>query len=245
MGQETRARRWTSTFERLPEEKRIRVLEAAKRAFAASGFAGANVNHIAEEAGISVGSMYKYFRTKEDLFLALIEEFHGFIATTIDDVLEREATFSGRVEALLSAAVETSLADPDAVSLYIACTTAEFTTLASRLSGSIEEVSAERYRAMVAEAQRRGEVDPSLDVGWAAFFLDDSILLAQFSVGSAYYRERLRLYLGGAPRRFAPSSAEGTALAEPRASSEIEGWQPEELVRQLHALILRSLGLKA
>lgn len=214
--------RWTSTFERLPEEKRARVLEAAKKAFASQGFAGANVNRIAEEAGISVGSMYKYFRTKEDLFLAIIEEYHAFIASSIDAILERESGFAQRVEALLSASVESSVADPDAVRLYIACTTEELSGLASRLSCSIEEVSAVRYRNMVAEAQLKGEVDSALDPGWAAFFLDDIFLMTQFSAGSEYYKARLAFFLG-------------------RAGGG-DGANPRELVPGLLALVLRALA---
>jgi AcrR family transcriptional regulator len=212
-------RRWTATFERLPGDKRARVLDAAKRAFAASGFAGANVNDIAGEAGISVGSMYKYFRTKEDLFLTLIEEYHKVIADSIDAVLARESSFTGRVEALLRACVDTSLADPEAVRLYIACTTEELARLASPLSDSIEAVSASRYRAVIAEAQGKGEVEPGLDPGWAAFFLDDILLMTQFSVGSVYYRARLRLFLG----------------------AESEAWTPGELVERSLAFILRAL----
>lgn len=189
-------RKWTTTFERLPAEKQTRILGAAKHAFATYGFVGANINKIAESAGISVGSMYKYFRTKEDLFLALIEEYHTYIASFIDDVLNHEDRFARRVEALLKGSVQTSLDDPEAVQLYIACTTEEISGLSSRLSFSIEEASAVRYRAMVEQAQARGEVDPALDPGWAAFFLDDIFLMTQFSVGSDYYRTRLRLFVG-------------------------------------------------
>jgi AcrR family transcriptional regulator len=217
-------RRWTATFERLPEDKRARVLDAAKRGFAASGFAGANINKIAEEAGISVGSMYKYFRTKEDLFLTLIEEYHKVIADSIDAVLARESSFAGRVESLLRACVDTSLADPEAVRLYIACTTEELSRLASPLSDSIEAVSASRYRALIAEAQGRGEVEASLDPGWAAFFLDDILLMTQFSVGSVYYRARLWLFLG----------VSGEAGRE--------AWTPDELVARSLAFIMRALG---
>lgn len=196
MDDDGREKRWTSTFERLPVEKRTRVLEAAKAAFAAQGFTGANINRIAESAGISVGSMYKYFRTKEDLFLALIEESHEIIADAIDGILAARPDFRGRVEALLRAAVETSRADPERVRLYIACTTEELAPLAGSLSMRIEAVSAVRYRAMVAEAKAKGEVDPAIDEAWAAFFLDDILLIAQFSAGSVYYAERLRIYLG-------------------------------------------------
>jgi AcrR family transcriptional regulator len=226
MGERADDRRWTGTFERLGEEKRTRVLDAAKRAFASSGYAGANVNDIAKEAGISVGSMYKYFRTKEDLFLSLIEGYHALIAASIDEVLESERGFAGRIELLLRACVDSALADPEAVRLYIACTTEELSKMASRLSLSIEEASAPRYRAMIAEAQSRGEVEASLDPGWAAFFLDDLLLMTQYSVGSVYYRDRLRLYLGA---------------ALPAGEEEGE-WPPEGLVDNLRDLALRALA---
>ena len=202
-------KRWTPTFERLPAEKRGRVVAAARRAFAAHGFAGANINHIADEAGISVGSMYKYVRTKEDLFLALIEESHSEIETVVDAILAAEPGFPGRVRALLEAAVATSIEDPDSVRLYIACTTEELSPLASRLTSRIEAVTAERYRAMVAEAQAKGELDPSLDPGWAALFLDDILLMTQFSMGSLYYRERMRLFLGRTADELAPGEYVG------------------------------------
>jgi TetR/AcrR family transcriptional regulator len=188
--------RWTPMFGRLPEDKRLRVLLSAKRAFAERGFAGANVNLIAESAGISVGSLYKYFRTKEDIFLAIIESSHDLLVTTIGGIMERERGFNERVRAILEAAVESSLADPDIVRIYIACTTEELSPLAAGLSRSIESVAATRYRAMVAEAKLAGEVESGCDEAAAAFCLDDLFLMVQFSFGSEYYRQRLRIFLG-------------------------------------------------
>jgi len=187
---------WTSTFERISEGKRRRVLDSAKKAFARHGYAGANVNVVAKEAGISVGSLYQYFQTKENLFLTLIEESHGTLTTVIDDILARLPGFFDRVEALLRAAVDWSRKDPDLLNLYIACTTQELAPLAAKLSGRIESVAAERYRQMVAEAKSHGEIDPGVSDGVAAFCLDNLFLVVQFSFGSAYYRERLGLFLG-------------------------------------------------
>jgi AcrR family transcriptional regulator len=227
-------RKWTATFERLPEEKKARIFEAAKHAFAMSGFTGANINKIAESAGISIGSMYKYFRTKDDLFLALIEKYHEFIASFIDDVLAGESSFIRRVEALLRASVQTSRDDPEAVKLYIACTTEELANLSSRLSSSIEEVSAVRYRRMVKEAQAKGEIDPSLDPGWVAFFLDDLFLMTQYSIGSDYYRTRLRLFLGA-------TWAEGFIRAADGADEACDD-AFDEIVPRLLAFVLRALA---
>ncbi len=224
MAEPGQGRRWNPVFERIAPEKRTRVLEAAKAAFASQGFAGANINRIAEAAGISIGSMYKYFRTKEDLFLALIEESHELIAQAIDGILDSSPDFRSRIEALLRAAVETSRADPERVRLYIACTTEELSPLAGALSMRIEAVSAVRYRAMVAQAKARGEVDPGLDEAWAAFFIDNILLLAQYSTASVYYAERLRIYLG---------REEGASIGE------------AEVQARLLDFILRSLGPRA
>lgn len=211
--------RWTATFERIPEDKRRRVLDCAKRLFARHGYAGTNVNLVAREAGISIGSLYQYFRTKEDLFLTLIEESHLTLASVIDGIFSRVPGFFDRIEALLRAAVEWSLKDPDLLNLYIACTTEELAPLAAKLSGRIEGVAAERYKSMVAEAKGRGEVHRGTDEAAAAFCLDNLFLVVQFSFGSAYYRERLGLFLGSA----APGD-------------------PEAVVRGVMGFIRRALG---
>jgi len=189
-------KRWTPIFERIPEEKRLRVLVAAKRAFARHGYAGTNVNLVARDAGISVGSLYQYFRTKEDIFLALIEHSHSLLASIIDDIFRRESTFLGRVQAILTVAVESSVNDPELLNLYIACTTQELGPMAAKLSSRIESVAAHRYREMVGTAIRNGEIRADADPSSVSFCLDNLFLIVQFSFGSAYYRERLALFLG-------------------------------------------------
>ena len=196
MAEKKTGKRWTATFERIPEEKQRRVLESAKRAFARRGYAGTNVNDVARDAGISVGSLYQYFRTKEDIFLALIEHSHSLLASIIDDIFRRESTFLGRVQAILKVAVDSSLKDPELLNLYIACTTEELGPMAAKLSSRIESVAAHRYREMVSDAIRNGEVRPGADAAAVSFCLDNLFLIVQFSFGSAYYRERLALFLG-------------------------------------------------
>jgi AcrR family transcriptional regulator len=55
-------------------QTRSELLEAAGRAFARRGYDGASVAEIAEEAGFSHGAVYSNFEGKEDLFLALYEQ---------------------------------------------------------------------------------------------------------------------------------------------------------------------------
>ena len=54
--------------------KRRQILEGARRAFFAAGFEAASMGDIARAAGVSKGTLYVYFDSKEALFAALVEE---------------------------------------------------------------------------------------------------------------------------------------------------------------------------
>ena len=63
--------------ERRQEEKRIRreaILAAAKRVYSAKGFLAATIEDIAAEARVSVGTIYLYYQSKEDLYVSLLFE---------------------------------------------------------------------------------------------------------------------------------------------------------------------------
>ena len=64
-------------FYKISEEKQERILNAALNEFLEyrDHYAKASVNRIAKEAGIAVGSLYKYFKDKNDLFIAVLEKF--------------------------------------------------------------------------------------------------------------------------------------------------------------------------
>ena len=57
-------------------------------------------------------------------------------------------------------------------------------------------MAAERYREMVSAAIESGEIRADADAAAVSFCLDNLFLIVQFSFGSAYYRERLALFLG-------------------------------------------------
>lgn len=48
-----------------------KILEAATKVFTAKGFNGATTSEIAKEAGVAEGTIFKYFKTKKELFLSL------------------------------------------------------------------------------------------------------------------------------------------------------------------------------
>src|SRR5436309_15286089 len=60
-------------WQRDPQGMRIRILEAAKQAFAAYGLAGARVDRIAANAGANKRMLYYHVGNKEELYLALLD----------------------------------------------------------------------------------------------------------------------------------------------------------------------------
>ena len=69
-----RVDRRTREGRRDPVPSRDRLLEAAARVFAERGFERASVDDIAAEAGLSKGTLYWNFKSKDELFRALMDE---------------------------------------------------------------------------------------------------------------------------------------------------------------------------
>jgi AcrR family transcriptional regulator len=77
--------------EEIVREFRVReILGASYRVVARHGFQGATVERVAEEAGIAKGTVYLYFRTKEELLEAAvkqgIEEFSSQVRAAVTEV---------------------------------------------------------------------------------------------------------------------------------------------------------------
>ncbi|MGH8193641.1 MAG: TetR family transcriptional regulator [Woeseiaceae bacterium] len=68
-------------FRRRKEDRPDEITRAALAAFAEKGFAATRVTDVAKRAGVSKGLLYLYFKTKEELFKAVIK---SFVAPRID-----------------------------------------------------------------------------------------------------------------------------------------------------------------
>ena len=52
--------------------KRRQIMEGARQVFLSGGFDGASMNDVARAAGVSKGTLYAYFNSKDELFEAII-----------------------------------------------------------------------------------------------------------------------------------------------------------------------------
>ena len=62
------------------EQRRADLLAAGRTLFLAKGIAATSLDDITRQAGVSKGLFYLYFASKEDLVLALQEQFSGEVA---------------------------------------------------------------------------------------------------------------------------------------------------------------------
>jgi AcrR family transcriptional regulator len=79
---------------------RRKLLDAAKRIFAQDGFEAARLEDIAAGAGYTRGAFYAHFKSKEDIFFALFEEWVGERIETLTTALRRHSDLDEKLEAL-------------------------------------------------------------------------------------------------------------------------------------------------
>ena len=90
------------------------LVEATARILVREGFDKASTNHIAEQAGVSVGSLYQYFPGKEALIAAVIERHSQEIMQVVRGALAKAVASPLReaVRTLVAAAIEAHRVDP-------------------------------------------------------------------------------------------------------------------------------------
>ena len=68
----------------LQERRRAEILDAATAVFSKHGFAAADVQEIADKTGVGKGTVYRYFPSKEELFLAAVDHGMRQLKETVD-----------------------------------------------------------------------------------------------------------------------------------------------------------------
>lgn len=86
--------RWRRRKEARPAE----ILSAALKMFSVKGFAATRLDEVAKEAGISKGTLYLYFESKEALFQAVVTE---FVLPQIAKAEEQASQYTGSIRDLM------------------------------------------------------------------------------------------------------------------------------------------------
>lgn len=156
-----------------------RIIEAAARAMIEKSYNGVGLNEILTAAGVPKGSFYHFFKSKENLGIAVIEK-------AAFDRLQRIRSFSSqRNEApltrlrLLYEGVRADIAEGNVRTECVLCKLAlEQASLSEPMRAAIR-ASFDQVKVLIAqivrEAQAAGEIDPNLNADELSDFLSVSL----------------------------------------------------------------------
>ena len=186
---------YKEAFSKISQEKRDKILQVATYEFAEKGFDSANINIIAERAGISVGSVYKYFGSKEDLFLTIIHLGVETLRGILDGILEKEQDLIGRIRSIIRMVQSFSKSNAELTKLYNEMATESHSDLVWKIVSDMEGATAGLYAEMITEAKGKGMLRDGIEPRLFALFLDNLFIMLQFSYSCEYYKERMKLYV--------------------------------------------------
>lgn len=143
--------------EQMREATRRHIMREAAREFAHLGFDQANINAIAEQAGIGKGTIYLYFENKRELFLAMLRYIAQTQLAIIREALAAEGTLQQRLERLFRAFARLAEEESDNFNVYMSAlygVNRAFKTEATKLLRDYIAVIA----MMLEESRARGEL---------------------------------------------------------------------------------------
>jgi AcrR family transcriptional regulator len=96
--------------------RREQILDAARRCFSRNGFHATSMQDVISEAGLSVGAVYRYFKSKDELRMAVAEETAGAVVAEVAEVAHHEPALAP-AEAMVRvvASLESRMVEPDSV----------------------------------------------------------------------------------------------------------------------------------
>lgn len=146
-----------------PEESRAAILRAAVEEFSHEGVAGARTDRIARSAHVNKALLYYYFRDKEALYDAVLDEVFGGLTACLHDVLGRNLAPGDKILAYAGAHFDYIARHP----LYPRIVHAEMSYAARERSRHFERIVDRYFRPLFArlsgvlrEGVTRGEFRP-------------------------------------------------------------------------------------
>jgi len=138
------------------DDKRLRILDSAIKVFAHEGFFRAKVSQIASEAGVAPGTVYLYFKNKEDLLISVFEERMQDINSEFRSAIVEEQDARSRLECLVRMHLAGFQRQPD----LAACFQVELRQ-SSRFMRENVKGELQRYLDLIREIVKHGRRDGS------------------------------------------------------------------------------------
>lgn len=131
------------------EDKRNAILDAATRLFAERGLTAAPTSEISKQAGVAEGTLFTYFKTKDDLINALYREIKMELADAMMSDFPRKKNVGTRLRHVWDRWVNWGIANPKQRKVLAQLTVSEVLTKESRDAGSAPFVE---FQIMIRDA---------------------------------------------------------------------------------------------
>ena len=161
------------TDQSVTDRKRSAILDAARAIFSRKGYSDTAVDDVAEEARVAKGTLYLYFKSKEELYLAALENDLREMSAAARKEMERSHGLREKLRAFLRVRLDFARAREDFLRIYLAQYGTIF--LKTPLSRDLVHIFKQNMRyvaKVIEEASRNGEIGP-VPAGAAAGALFD------------------------------------------------------------------------
>lgn len=91
-----------------PVERRAEIVDAARELFAVHGFVKTTVNDIAQYIGIAKGLFYYYFKNKDEVMAAVIDDYVGLAAQKVRRIAGGEGDYLSRLTEIVFTIIDMS-----------------------------------------------------------------------------------------------------------------------------------------
>jgi AcrR family transcriptional regulator len=145
--------------------KRAQITRAAADVFARKGFQGALVEEIADAAGISKGTVYGYFKNKEELFYATFQAFQAEIVAECMTAIAAEGSVRDKLKAFLLVTMTQLQAHIELFPLTLELWAAASSGSARERFKVVMENLYREFRTLVAELVQAGKANGEFRTG--------------------------------------------------------------------------------
>ncbi|HEY8472149.1 MAG TPA: TetR/AcrR family transcriptional regulator [Natronosporangium sp.] len=179
---------------RVPEAhlaaRRQQIIDAARRCFARNGFQATGMQDVIAEAGLSVGAVYRYFKSKDEIRVAVAEQTVGAITAAVAAIAQHDPPLPvAEAMTRLMAVLEPPLAEPDSAARLAVHSWAEALRDPSfaEFVGQAYRTLRDQFTTIAQRAQAAGELPAAADpaaIGAVLFGLLPGYVLQRVITGT-------------------------------------------------------------
>ncbi len=154
----------TESRRRRKAERSTEILEAAFEEFSRNGYAATTLDQVAQRAGVTKGTIYVYFESKEHLFISMMKELTKPIMASVSEISERHEGSTADVLRDQFAFIYRNIVNDERrreVARMLIAEAPRFPELADRYHDEILRPCLDQLTRTIGRGVERGEIGPS------------------------------------------------------------------------------------